>query len=1049
MTHGVAPAPAARADGASRARQPLDVVEAAILVDAIKFKDGGTVAPDLGWAQAVLQSHYGISADLSELPGEYDLNFAVEQSGIRTHVLKVMRADCEYGLVDLQCQALEWVRRVDPSVPVASVARTLGGDAIAKAPTSQGEERLVWLITALPGTLYAEVRPQTPSLAGQVGEALARLGRALESFSHPSLVRPSKWDLKAAGWILEHPQAIPDPTRRALITRIGQRFVGHLKDRIEALTHYPIHNDLNDYNLLIEGQTPDDFRVSGMLDFGDMMPGPRVCDIAIGAAYAILEQDRPVEILAAFVAGYHRAWPLSEAELALVFPLLLTRLAVSVTNSGLGKLARPHDAYVTVSERGAWNFLDDSDRYPEEWVLVQLRQACGLPGHPAGAAVDRFLADRSTLLHPILAVDLRGAAVLDISIGGSASPDDPNRFEMASLDRHVQRALSQAPAALGRYAEPRLIYTEPAFARHLATGPVRRTVHVGLDVFMAAGTAVHAPLEALVVDVSYRAEPLDYGGVVTLEHRTNDGTPFYTLYGHLARSVTQTLKAGQSLAKGAAFAHIGTPADNGAWPPHLHLQLGLTTLGRGSDWPGVADADDLDSWLALYPNPARLLGLDEATVDGRPRPDAERRAERKARFARNLKLSYARPLTAVRGWKHFLYDQWGREYLDCYNNVPQVGHCHPRLVRVLAEQARLLNTNSRYLQEAHLEYGHALAARFPAPLEVVFLVNSGSEANELALRLARACTGQRDTLVLEDGYHGNTNAAIAISHYKFAGPGGTGPEPWVHVAPLPDGYRGRYRTGDLGTLYADTVKERLAHIAASGRRPAAFICETYPSVGGQIVLPPGYLSQVYTAVRAAGGVCIADEVQTGFGRLGQHFWGYQSQGVVPDIVVLGKPIGNGHPIGAVVTTRRIAEAFANGMEFFSTFGGSTSACAVGLEVLRIVDDEAIPERAARVGAALRMELETLAQDHPLIGDIRGSGLFMGVELVKDRAARTPATDETAYLVERLRDHRVLIGTEGRDNNVLKIRPPLSFDAGAAERFVTCLRRVLRERPLQA
>jgi 4-aminobutyrate aminotransferase-like enzyme len=336
----------------------------------------------------------------------------------------------------------------------------------------------------------------------------------------------------------------------------------------------------------------------------------------------------------------------------------------------------------------------------------------------------------------------------------------------------------------------------------------------------------------------------------------------------------------------------------------------------------------------------------------------------------------------------------------------------------------------------------------PAPLQVAYFVNSGSEANELALRLARAFTGREDVIVLEHAYHGNTQAAIDVSPYKFAGPGGGGKKEFVHVAPLPDDYRGPYRRGDpeAGPKYAAHVGAIVADIRARGRGLAAFLAETLPSVGGQIVLPPGYLAEAYALVRAGGGLCIADEVQVGFGRLGTHFWGFETQAVVPDIVVLGKPIGNGFPLGAVVTTRAVADAFGGGMEFFSTFGGNPVACAAGLAVLDVLEEEALPARALRVGRHFASGLRALQSRHPLVGDVRGSGLFLGVELVRDRESREAATEEAAYVTNRLRERGVLTGTDGPHENVLKLRPPLVVSEADVDVFVRTLDDVLGEDP---
>lgn len=420
---------------------------------------------------------------------------------------------------------------------------------------------------------------------------------------------------------------------------------------------------------------------------------------------------------------------------------------------------------------------------------------------------------------------------------------------------------------------------------------------------------------------------------------------------------------------------------------------------------------------------------------------------RKRLLGANLSLSYDTPLKIVRGSMQYLYDEAGRAYLDVYNNVPLVGHSHPRVVRAIQEQVALLNTNTRYLHDAILRYAERLTALLPEPLRVCYFLNSGSEANELALRLARTHTGREDVVVLEHAYHGHTNTLIDISPYKFEGPGGGGRKPWVHVAPLPDDYRGRYRRGEteLGRKYAAHVGEILDRSRKQGHPAAAFIAETLPSVAGQIVFPPGYLAEVYQRASADGTVCIADEVQVGFGRLGTHLWGFQSQEVVPDVVVFGKPIGNAFPLAAVVTTREIAASFANGMEFFSTFGGNPVACAAGLAVLDVLRDEKLQGNALAVGSKWICDLQSLQAKHSLIGDVRGSGLFLGIDLVLDRESRAPATRQASHVVNRLSEEGILAGTDGPLHNVIKLRPPLCFSSDDAARFTSTFEAVLRER----
>ena len=370
--------------------------------------------------------------------------------------------------------------------------------------------------------------------------------------------------------------------------------------------------------------------------------------------------------------------------------------------------------------------------------------------------------------------------------------------------------------------------------------------------------------------------------------------------------------------------------------------------------------------------------------------------------------------------------------------MPLVGHSHPRVVEAVHRQMALLNTNTRYLHDNIVLFAEKLTEKLPAPLRICYFLNSASEANELALRMARAHTRREDVIVLDAAYHGNTTTLIDISPYKFNGPGGNGKKPWVHIAPIPDDYRGVYKRDDpqAGPKYARHVAEILDRV-----KPAAYIAESLPSVGGQIVFPPGYLNDVYKSVREAGGVCIADEVQVGFGRLGRFFWGFQMQHATPDIVVLGKPIGNGFPLGAVITTAEIAASFDNGMEFFSTFGGNPVACAAGLAVLEVLEEEGLQENARVVGDYWMSALRAL--DREMIGDVRGSGLFLGIELVRDRTTLEPATTEASRIVNRLRDQGILAGTDGPHHNVIKLRPPLCFTKEDADRFVGVLGEVVQ------
>jgi 4-aminobutyrate aminotransferase-like enzyme len=350
---------------------------------------------------------------------------------------------------------------------------------------------------------------------------------------------------------------------------------------------------------------------------------------------------------------------------------------------------------------------------------------------------------------------------------------------------------------------------------------------------------------------------------------------------------------------------------------------------------------------------------------------------------------------------------------------------------------RLLNTNTRYLHENVVQYAERLTALLPDHLEVCYFVNSGSEANELALRLARAATGRPDVAAVDLAYHGNTQRLVEVSAYKFNGPGGTGQPDNVQVVPLPDPYRGSHRGSgaDVGAAYVADSRAVLRSAAADGHPAGALIAEALPSTAGQVVPPAGWLAGLFDAARDVGAVPIADEVQVGFGRVGTDVWAFGAEGASPDIVTMGKPIGNGHPLGAVVTTRQIADAFANGMEYFNTFGGNPVSAAIGIAVLDVIEEEGLQEHARVVGDRLLDALRDLHARHDAIGDVRGRGLFLGIELVRDRETRDPHPDLARDLVDLAAERGVLLSTDGPFRNVVKVKPPLVFSDADADRLV--------------
>ena len=412
-------------------------------------------------------------------------------------------------------------------------------------------------------------------------------------------------------------------------------------------------------------------------------------------------------------------------------------------------------------------------------------------------------------------------------------------------------------------------------------------------------------------------------------------------------------------------------------------------------------------------------------------------ARRERLLGPNVRLFYKEPVHLVRGEGVWLWDSDGKKYLDCYNNVAHVGHCHPRVVEAITRQASTLNTHTRYLHETILDYVERLTATFETPLSTAIMTCTGSEANDIALRMAQAITGKTGVIATDHTYHGNTTAVSQLSTIM---PPIGGVQGHVRHVPAPDSYRPL--GGEPGQAFADAfaakVEAAIASLNESGHGIAALIICPFFANEGFPDLPKGFLDKAAAAVRKAGGVIIADEVQPGFGRTGEHMWGHQRIGLLPDIVTLGKPMGNGHPVAGLVTSPDNMAAFRKAFRYFNTFGGNPVSCAAAMAVLDVLRDEGLMENARNVGDYAKSELQRLAEKHDIIGNVRGKGLFFGAELVLDKKTKAPATKEADHVINLMRDRGVLMGKLGINYNTLKIRPPMPFSKTDADFMIAAL-----------
>lgn len=989
---------------------------------------------------------YGIepSGPAVGLDSERDQNFLItSESG--QFVLKISNATEARENLIAQNEMIARIAKsnLPPNHQPVKVIASRRGELIERAE-ADGTAYMVRLVTFVSGLPMSQVKHVGQELLYDLGVTVGCLTEALDGYDHDALHRDFLWDLgNGVSVVASRLDLIDDRRKRQQVEMLLSRFRQHNLKLLDQLPQGALHNDANDGNVIVKSVdgsvTPN--RIAGVIDFGDAVWSWKVNELAIAIAYAILKQADPFAALLQILDGYQSKRRLNEVEASALFGLVCLRLCASVAIAAEQQRQQPDNPYLAISQNPIASTLPRLVEIPFEFAATAIRHRCGFGSSARRQRIVTWLSDAKRKY----AFPLGGASgdsgrpndadllVLDLGVDSSllAGPDSTTEAVLSAIIND-QLAASSARIAIGRYLEPRLLYESPLFASD-SVETERRTVHLGMDLFAPAGTSVIVPLDGEVVLLNDNHAPLDYGPLVILKHVTDDGDEFYSLYGHLARACLKSLTPGQKIKAGEVLATLGEPHENVGWSPHLHFQLITDLLDLGTDFPGVCHASRVATWREFCPDPNLVLRISEALFPRPAIPKSTTAHTRMVRMGGNLSVGYHRPVKIVRGWMQYLYDETGRRFIDGYNNVPHVGHCHPRVVSALHSQAKKLNTNTRYLSDTVVDYAVALVGTMPENLQVCYFLSSASEANELALRLARATSGGKDLIVLDGAYHGHSTTLIDISPYKHNGPGGQGAPDWVHTAPVADTYRGQFKDPRIaGKQYAHAVGEIIARLQSEGRQLCGFMAESWPSVGGQIMFPEGYLSEVYRFVRQAGGVCIADDVQTGYGRLGKWFYGFEQQGVSPDIVVLGKPIGNGHPIAAVVTSREIADAFDNGMEFFSTFGGNTVSSVVGKTVLDIVKEESLQEHANQVGQFLLSGLHEIKSRHPLIGDVRGSGLFIGVELVRDHDTLEPADREARYLVNRMRERGILIGTDGPLHNVLKIRPPMPFTSHDAE-----------------
>lgn len=997
------------------------------------FGAGELPAPDLPVDEVaqIVGAQWGLDVELTPLGSQQDQNFLARAGGEPVGVVKI--ANPAFTSVELEAQDLAAARIAAAAPELRIATTTTGADGVPRsvvAVTSEGP-RSIRIIEYLDGGTLTGDGYLSPAVVRRLGELAGRTSLALADFDHPGLDRVLQWDPQVADRVVDLLERHhPDASRRRRVTDAAAAAWARLAAVASELPRQAVHLDLTDDNVVCAPdrgiRLPD-----GLIDFGDVTRSWAVAELAITISSVLHHAGaEPASVLPA-IRAFHDVRPLSPAEVAAIWPLVVLRGAVLVVSGEHQvQLDGGGNAYAASGIEREWRIFEQATSVPSEVMTGVIAAQLGveLPArHDAGSVDEARAFERGDggSRPPLgrLVPDLEAAAIerLDVSVTGDAV--DAGAWLDPRLDEDLARAAIDgwADAAMLPRRTPRL--TESRI--HAAASPA--TVPTGIDVWFAEPQPLAAPGDG---DVIAGADgrlvvALDAGLRLELDGEVEDPPAAGTRIG-----------AGDGLGIAAAAARVRIRLLHAGAPPVPHLVR-----------PEYADG-----WLALTVDPAPLLGLgstepaaaSEAAATS-PAADAAALVARRDRsLAEVQEHYYDAPPRIERGWREHLVGTDGRVFLDMVNNVTPLGHGHPKLADAVARQLRRLNTNSRFNYGAVVEFSERLASLAPDPLDTVFLVNSGSEAVDLALRVALAATGRRDVVAVLEAYHGWTYGSDAVSTSIADNPNALATRPdWVHAVDAPNPFRGVHRGADAAR-YAPEAAARIRELAASGRPPAAFIAETFFGNAGGIPLPDGYLAEVYAAVRESGGLAVADEVQAGYGRLGHWFWGFEQQSVVPDVVAVAKAAGNGYPLGAVITTRDIAARFRSQGYFFSSTGGSPASSVAGLAVLDAFRDERLQENAAEVGGHLKRRLEELATRHPLIGPVHGLGLYLGVEFVRDRATLEPATEETAAVCDRLLELGIVMQPTGDHQNVLKTKPPLCLERASADFFVDTLDRVLSE-----
>ena len=954
---------------------------------------------------------------LKKLYSERDKNFIININNRLTYVLKISNPEESINLLKLQDFVLKKLNKR------SNIRNFIPKKIHLSIKTYKDELNRVCnvrILNFIKGKMYAEVN-HNKKLEVSLGILLGHLSKELQNLNSPYAFRRFEWDPSNISWINKEIKMFKGNNKEIIIKNLQEHNI-FVTRNLDKLRFSLTHGDANNYNLVVNRN-----KVCGLLDYGDMIYAPLINDLAVSLSYALMNKDDLYSTLKNIIVSYHNIFQITFNEIFSLMSLVKARLTITVVMAEKQRKKFPDNKYLSISEKDAWKLLYKLNLINPYLLIFLIRDFCNYPITKSYESVNNFIIKNK--FSSVLDTDLNQINKSIISFASNSIFTKNYVHKPISLNKKINYYLknNDSEIGIGLYQEKRNVYQGINYISQINTKS-RRDIHIGIDIFAKAGTNIRAPLNGKVYILKNNSFKYDYGPTVVLEHKINNSEKFYTIYGHLSKKCLKILKVGKRINKGEILAEIGNYPINGNWPPHLHFQIAIDMMGEKENFPGVSEDILLNLWSKISPDPNLILGIPNSFFENNENAKSLL-LKRNSSISKSFSISYKKPLHMLEAKNQYFYDDKGREYLDCVNNISHVGHSHPKIHAAMVQQNLKLNTNTRYLYKIMSDYSKKLLHKFPKQLDTVFFVCTGSEANDLAYRIAQNYTNSKDVLIMDNAYHGHTNSLIELSPYKFKGKGGLGKRDYVHIADMPDGLRGRWKYSEKNWIkkYILQVKSVVDEIYKNNNKLSCFFVESILGCGGQIVLPPNYLKEVFKILRKRKVLCIVDEVQTGFGRVGNFFWGFEEHEIIPDIVTLGKPMGNGHPIAAVVTTKNIASKFDNGMEYFNSFGGNPVSCSIGNALLDVVENEKLQNHAKIIGAYFIKSLNKIKSKFPkLISEIRGRGLFLGIDLIHNKN-NIPNKKLATLVVNKMRQRGILLSTDGPYENVIKIKPPMTFN----------------------